>query len=134
MFLLLIVSLLIISYHWNKFRLFQHCAPCLIDYDAVIKLETSKEDEDFVMTQSSMNQYINLEYEHYKSNGLETTNELRKSHYSNITCSEISKLEIVYKMDLEMFDYEVESFRKYCLNSHRNKTYSWKKLIFFSLF
>jgi hypothetical protein len=28
----------------------RHCAPCLVDYDAVVKLETADEDEGFVLS------------------------------------------------------------------------------------
>ena len=96
---------------------FQHCSPCLIEYDAIIKLESAREDEDFVLSQSSMNQYIDLEYRHYKSNGQESTENLRQKYFSNITCSDLTKLVTVYQMDLKMFDYSDETFREICKNN-----------------
>ena len=92
---------------------FQHCSPCLVDYDAIIKLESSEEDEKYVLSQSRMDQFIQLEYRHYKPNG-ESADALRNDHYSNVTCGQLLKLEAVYKMDLEMFDYSTEPFQKVC--------------------
>ena len=37
--------------------------------------------------------------------------------YSTIPCPILEDLIRIYKMDLEMFDYEVESFRKICEKS-----------------
>ena len=93
---------------------FQHCSPCLINYDAIIKLETSVADEEFVLAQSSIGHYVELEYTHFKTNGNKSVEDLRHRYFSNITCTQLSKLTQVYRMDLEMFDYSVNEFKRFC--------------------
>jgi hypothetical protein len=95
---------------------FQNCSPCLIDYDAIIKLESSKADEEFVMQQSGIDQYsTSLEYKHFQTNP-GRTEELRSQYFSNITCNQLQKLEQTYKMDMEMFDYSIDAFKQFCVH------------------
>ena len=93
----------------------QHCSPCLISYDAIIKLESAKEDEKFVLAVSGMDEYIDLEYKHFHTNQNSKAESLRKEHFSQITCEELVKLKQIYLMDLTMFQYETDSFFDYCM-------------------
>lgn len=98
--------------HWLPYT--KHCAPCVMDYDAVIKLETASEDEQFVMSQSKMDLYSQLEYRHISNKG--ETETLRADYYSNVTCVLMDRLGAVYKMDLEMFDYTSDPFKQFCIS------------------
>ena len=97
-----------------SFTIFQHCSPCLINYDGVIRLETSVMDEEFVLTQSKISQYIELKYRHYKTHEKKSEENLNKKYFSHIPCSLLSKLIQMYRMDLEMFDYSVDDFKNFC--------------------
>ena len=95
----------------------QHCSPCLISYDAIIKLENAKEDEKFVLAASGMDEYIDLQYQHYHSDKAAKAESLRHELFSTITCEELAKLKQIYLMDLTMFQYETDSFLQYCMKS-----------------
>ena len=71
-------------------------------------------DEEFVLAQSNIGHYTELEYTHFKTNGNKSIENLRQKYYSNITCTLLTKLTQVYRMDLEMFDYSVDEFKNYC--------------------
>ena len=100
--------------HWITYD--KHCSPCLVEYDAIIKLETAQQDEEYVLSQSDMNQYLNLEYKHFKTNGNGTNDHLRADYFANITCHQLDQLEQAYHMDLQLFEYDTEPFRKYCIS------------------
>ena len=72
----------------------------------------------YVLTQYRMDQYLELEYRHYKTNDgskSSSTENLRSYYFSNITCAQFEKLKIVYQMDLDIFDYSDEPFRSFCV-------------------
>ena len=94
----------------------------MVNYDAIIKLETSHEDEAYVLNQSKLNQYIDFKYSHYKTNDIKSedgktlsTKDLRPKYFSNLTCTQYQELKKVYQMDLEIFDYSVDPFESFCV-------------------
>ena len=98
----------------------RHCGPCLVDFDAVVKLETSEPDENFVMSSSGIGRFATLELKNPTSGG--KTEEKRNEFYAGIPCDLLEQLIHLYKMDLDMFDYEVDSFRKICDRSIHSTT------------
>ena len=68
------------------------------------------------MEQSNIDQYVDLEYQHFQTNGNKSVEDLRQSYFSKITCTELLKLTQIYRMDLEMFDYSVDGFKQFCSN------------------
>ena len=82
------------------------------------KIKTHKYLLTFVLAQYRMDQYLELEYRHYKTNDgskSSSTENLRSYYFSNITCAQFEKLKIVYQMDLDIFDYSDEPFRSFCV-------------------
>ena len=71
-------------------------------------------DEEYVLKKSTLDQYLKLDYSHYKTNGNSSVEDLRQKYFSDVPCSLLSKLIQVYKMDLEMFEYSVDDFKKTC--------------------
>ena len=68
-----------------------------------------------MLAQSNIDHYIkNLEYRHFKTNPTKSKEDLRQRYFSNLTCTELTKLKQVYRMDLEMFDYSVDEFKVFC--------------------
>ena len=98
--------------HWMPFH--QHCSPCQIEYDAIIKLETAVQDEEFVLKQSMMDQYLNLSYRHYRQKSDVETQDLRFQYFSNLTCHQYDDLTQVYSIDFRLYTYDPEEFRQYC--------------------
>ena len=71
-------------------------------------------DEEYVLKKSTLDQYLKLNYVHYKTNGNSSVEDLRRKYFTDVPCSLLSKLIQVYKMDLEMFEYSVDDFKKNC--------------------
>ena len=67
-----------------------------------------------MLAQSNIDHYLNLEYRHFKTNPQKSKEDLRQRYFSNVTCTELTKLKQVYRMDLEMFDYSVDEFKVFC--------------------
>ena len=45
-----------------------------------------------------------------------STELLRSQYFSNITCAQLLKLEHVYQMDLDLYDYNIDPFKLFCKN------------------
>ena len=101
--------------HWMPYH--QHCSPCQIEYDAIIKLETAVQDEEYVLKQSMMDQYLNLSYQHYRQRNDVQTEDLRSKYFSNLTCFQFDELTKVYSKDFRLFTYDVKEFRQYCFQT-----------------
>ena len=101
--------------HWMPYH--QHCSPCQIEYDAIIKLETAVQDQEYVLKQSMMDQYLNLSYQHYRQRNDVQTEDLRSKYFSNLTCFQFDELTKVYSKDFRLFTYDVKEFRQYCFQT-----------------
>ena len=101
--------------HWMPYH--QHCSPCQIEYDAIIKLETAVRDEEYVLRQSMMDQYLNLSYHHYRQGNDVQTEDLRLQYFSNLTCLQFDELTKVYSKDFRLFTYDVKEFRQYSIQT-----------------
>jgi len=91
--------------HWEAF--YSACAPCLIDYDAIVKLENAPPEENYVLEKSGMGQFVEMERKHSSSQG---SSEKRKQFYSALSCERIQKLYHIYRMDFILFQYSVQHF------------------------
>ena len=101
--------------HWMPYH--QHCSPCQIEYDAIIKLETAVQDQEYVLKQSMMDQYLNLSYQHHRQRNDVQTKDLRSQYFSNLTCLQFDELTKVYSKDFRLFTYDVKEFRQYCFQT-----------------
>jgi hypothetical protein len=59
-----------------------------------------------------MENYLTLELKNPTSGG--KTEDKRKEFYSTIPCQVLEQLIGLYRMDLDMFDYDVQEFRNLC--------------------
>ena len=101
--------------HWMPYH--QHCSPCQIEYDEIIKLETAVQDEEYVLKQSMMDQYLNLSYHHYRQSNDVQTEDLRSKYFSNLICFQFDELTKLYSIDFRLFAYDVNEFRQYCIQT-----------------
>ena len=92
----------------------------MIEYDAIVKLETLGQDENYVLYQSRIDEYEKLEYRHLTEGG--HTEKVRGQYYKDIECRQVKKLEYMYKMDLLMFNYSATPFYDLCTESPENKS------------
>ena len=120
--------------HWMAQS--KNCAACLIDYDAVIRLEHHNEDkvslarvntitsifhqlffllkyfQEYVVKRSGIGKHVKIVYEHATIGG--KTESVRREFYSKIPCPLLQRLYEIYKMDFEMFGYSAEPFFNMC--------------------
>ncbi len=84
-----------------------------MDYDAIVKLETVHDDENWVFHQLHFHSLTNTKHLH-KTKGNGSDLDVRKKFYSDIECRQIHRLVSMYKMDLEVFDYDPGPFFELC--------------------
>ena len=91
--------------HWEPYH--KSCAPCLVDYDAVVKLETAEEEEAHVLQMSGMGRWVGMERKHSYRVG---AREKRKEFYSLLDCQLLVSLFRMYEMDFVLFEYNFGEF------------------------
>ncbi len=84
----------------------------LVDFDAIVKLETSALDEEFVFGMTKLNRFAKFRLENPTKGG--RTEEKIEYFYSTITCKLLDKLILYYGMDMEMFNYDDKLFKNIC--------------------
>ena len=93
----------------------QHCSPCVIPFDAIIKLEETGEEEELV-SQTNLSHFVSPEdiskWIHHTQGG--PTPKHRFEFFKDIPCSLLVRLTKHFLMDLEMFDYKTDEFMKIC--------------------
>ncbi len=107
--------------HWQPYH--SKCAPCLVGYDAVVKLETAAADEAYVLAASGMwrrmllaggghGDGLSLQAMHGTAGG--DSGAARTEFYSRVPCGLVRRVGSAYRMDLELFEYDLEPFLKIC--------------------
>ena len=93
----------------------QQCSPCIIPYDAIIKLDGTKEEQEFV-SQSNLNKFVSSDelskWIHHTQGG--PTPDHRLEFFKNVPCSLLVRLTKHFQMDLEMFQYKTNDFMNIC--------------------
>ena len=94
--------------HWVPYYL--HCHLCEIEYDVIGKMETIKEDIDFITEQSGLASYnITLPWTNKKSSAKAKEN-VTLEYFKQLSKSQIEKLYKLYLPDFEMFDYDIAPY------------------------
>ncbi|XP_067952140.1 carbohydrate sulfotransferase 10-like isoform X2 [Watersipora subatra] len=75
------------------------CALCLMDYNIILKLEELEEAEPFLMKR--LNFTINPKYRSPRK----MKNNAYRDKYLDVTSEQIRQLQVVYKYDIELFNY-----------------------------
>ena len=93
----------------------QQCSPCIIPYDAIIKLEGTGEEQEFV-SQSDLSKFISSDelskWIHHTQGG--PTPDHRLEFFKDVPCSLLVRLTKHFQMDLEMFQYKTNDFMNIC--------------------
>ena len=101
--------------------IFQICEPCTIDYDAVIKSESTAEDSAWLFSKlnitSHWNDWRDITGNGGKSahvgpggTGGQTTGDVTQKFMQQIPAEKIKALYKKYELDFLMFEYSVDEF------------------------
>ena len=103
----IVISILLLYSH--------QCSPCLIPYDAIVKLEESGEEE-YLLSWSGLSEYVSSKdlptWIHHTHGG--PTPEHREEFFTDVPCSLLQELTQHFLMDLEMFQYDTKEFLTIC--------------------
>jgi hypothetical protein len=103
--------------HWNRYT--DHCSPCSIHYDSVIKMDNfSKQDEVSLMHQMGL-KHLNVSLPHLQqtSGGL-TDIHVTCQYFRQLTPEQVKALYAIYHRDFEMFHYSPQPY----INCAENKS------------
>ncbi len=98
--------------HWTSYH--SKCQPCQLHYNAIIKLETADQDNDYVMQKSGLSNLTSYEKQHETKGGQSSKNDIRDKYFSQVKCSLLEKVYDYYALDFELFDYKPDEFYKIC--------------------
>lgn len=98
--------------HWVPY--WTQCNPCSIHYDAVVKLETVLDDQEYINQKTGMQEVINLETLHKTNGG--STKDHRKEFFSEVPCEVLIELYKLYYADFILFGYTIAEFLDICDN------------------
>ncbi|CAL4070926.1 unnamed protein product [Meganyctiphanes norvegica] len=94
--------------HWKP--TYSLCSPCIVKYDVIAKMETFSEDTQFVINQLGLEDQLTVEWVHRTAK--ETTTEVAKKYYSQLTKAQVDQLFNKYRLDFELFGYYPEEYRE----------------------
>lgn len=94
--------------HWAPY--WTRCEPCLIKYDFIGKLETSKQDLEFLLAKCKQNKCKqNLDNRIWENkNNITKTNNKIKYYFIKLTPEKITQLYKIYFLDFKLFGYTIE--------------------------
>lgn len=98
--------------HWTTYH--STCQPCLLQYNAIIKLETADQDNEYVMQMSGLNNLTSYEKRHETKGGQSSAKDIRNKYFSQVKCSLLKKVYDYYALDFELFDYQPNEFYNIC--------------------
>ncbi len=103
--------------HWRPVA--TNCAPCIVDYDAIVKLETSGEDERFVLERSGIGRLLRggggIQHMYESAAGSSSASAaVRQKYFSGVPCDVLERLYADYAMDFELFEYDEQPFFELC--------------------
>ncbi|XP_033099077.1 carbohydrate sulfotransferase 8-like [Anneissia japonica] len=87
--------------HWQDMN--RICSPCKIKYDYLAKLETIKEDAEFILRTFNVSHIVTFPKAHI-SHSTYSQNQYNE-YYDQLTIGTIKKLSDVYRLDYELFGY-----------------------------
>ena len=92
--------------HWAPY--YSTCAPCLVGFDWIIKLEdrNSEELQQALLDRSGMGRFVTLETKH-RSNSSSVEH---RDMYKDVDCEVIRKVMNMFRMDMMLFQYSAENY------------------------
>ena len=96
--------------HWSPYNI--DCSPCILNYNAILKLESGTSDEDYMMSTSGLKELAEVEVLHVTDGG--KSHSFIEEFYSQISCQTLEKLVEIYFMDFELYEYDDKLYFKIC--------------------
>lgn len=95
--------------HWNRYT--DHCSPCSIHYDTVIKMDDfSKEEEVSMMCQLGL-KHLNVSLPRLQeTSGGSTDFHVTCQYFQQLFPEQVKALYQIYHTDFEMFHYSPQSY------------------------
>lgn len=98
--------------HWHKYR--ETCYPCTANYSAIVKLETARLDEQYVLHNSKLGSYTSqVEKKHETRRG--NSVDFRAKYFSQVDCSLLKSVYEMYRLDFELFGYDPDDHYRLCV-------------------
>ena len=92
------------EHYWKR------CDLCRLNYDIIGKMDTFNSDSKYIMEKIRMNTTkAHIDEIHNVSSG-ESSEDLAKKLFANLSKKLVKKLYELYKIDFEMFDYDYKQF------------------------
>jgi len=91
---------------WKSY--YSKCLPCDVKYDVIMKLETHKEDEKWLINTKNLTQLSRVrDWRHLSSNKA-----LRENLLSQLSKAQLNAIYKNYQVDFEMFGYTMDKYLK----------------------
>ncbi|XP_077292620.1 carbohydrate sulfotransferase 11-like [Arctopsyche grandis] len=97
--------------HWRPY--FQECAPCFVDYDIILKMESFENDMKYLINyldNENIRQIIQTTQWNNTNPSGRTDIEITKEYFSNISTSLLKDIYNIYEKDFILFDYEPDEY------------------------
>lgn len=89
------------------------CSPCINDFQVILKLETMKEDEQFLAYIANLKEIQNVHEWQNKSHNRETSSAVVPEYFTTLTKTQVQRLYNCYKLDFQLFGYDIKDYIKY---------------------
>lgn len=101
--------------HWAPYYSF--CTPCHVNFTVIAKLETLTRDQEYIIRRAGLENILTLSRHKdrpkmilNKARDGKNTNDLTKRYYSQLSEKQLRKLYNIYKLDFEMFGYNITKY------------------------
>lgn len=106
--------------HWTPMSGF--CTPCLVPFDVFAKVETLQEDGNYIIFSSGIKDIIKPKMINRARDG--PTKEVASKFLCQLTKEQMEGLIQLYKMDLELFQYDVSKYQQCVRQSDKSNPIS----------
>ncbi|KAK9503282.1 hypothetical protein O3M35_011884 [Rhynocoris fuscipes] len=96
--------------------LYKCCAPCLVNFTAIAKMETLLEDQEYIIKRSGIDDILNtakVKLQYLAHRKVEHTSDYLDLYYSQLDFNLLNKLLEIYSIDYEMFKYNATKYYSY---------------------
>jgi len=87
------------------------CSPCINDFQVILKLETMHEDEQFLAHIANLKEIQNVH--EWRNSKRKPSSVVVPDYFTNLTKEQVQKLYECYKLDFDLFDYDIKDYLKY---------------------
>ena len=97
--------------HWISLE--RRCWYCDIDYDIIGSMETFADDIKYIICKNNLANDLSLQESLKKSNAnnyKKDTKSVNIEYFSQLSKSQVQKLYDIYRMDFELFNYNIDNY------------------------